>query len=298
MRHRLTLLLPILLWGFLPGAAPAVVISTGDGSGNTSAPADDPGFANVGVSSNALSGVYLGYGWVLTAAHVGDVTSFSFGGVLYPTVPGSRQQISKDGSPADLAMIELEAPWPPLPDVVLPSAPIAVSEPAILVGNGWNREATATCWNSSWMELNCPGGVYEGFKRQGSRTMRWGRNRVDAVDLDTGSTRTFGMVFDEAGEVDEGQVVAGDSGGASFVKRSGTWELVGSHAFMGGVPTGQPADSVIFTNSTLDVDVHHYRDEIEALLLPPIIPSLPRPALLLLIVALPAVARRVLARRG
>ncbi|MFM8684870.1 MAG: hypothetical protein ACKOEG_14045 [Chthoniobacterales bacterium] len=45
----------------LAPAAHAVVINTGDGKGNTNAPADDPGWANVGYI-NGASGIYLSAG--------------------------------------------------------------------------------------------------------------------------------------------------------------------------------------------------------------------------------------------
>ena len=70
----------------------AVIIVTGDGTGNTTAPSDDPGFDNVG-SVNGLSGVYLGNGWVLTAGHVGS-GPMVFGGVTYSPGPGSFQKLS------------------------------------------------------------------------------------------------------------------------------------------------------------------------------------------------------------
>ena len=48
-----------------------MIIASGDGTGNTTAPADDPGFAHVG-NRGGLTGVYLGRRWVLTANHVGE----------------------------------------------------------------------------------------------------------------------------------------------------------------------------------------------------------------------------------
>lgn len=299
MRTAPSLLLVALL---LPGLAAAVVISTGDGSGNTGAPPDDPGFANVGVSTNNLSGVYLGNGWVLTARHVGAVDGFTFDGVFYETLPGTRVILEKDGTPADLAMIRLSGPDPPLPDVVLASQPIAVSDAATLVGHGWSREATLTCWNATWSEVNCPAGTFEGYKRLGPRIVRWGRNEVTDVDVDLpgpGSevTRTFETVFDEAGLADEAQIVSGDSGGGLFVKRGGVWELAGIHVAM-GVFSGQPADTALFGNTSLMVDVHHYRPEIEALLLrAPKVPLVPAWAALLAGAALLGAAHRRLSRR-
>ena len=50
----------------LATAAQGVVISSGDGTGNTTPPADDFGFQNVGFTDTGLSGIYLGDGWVLT----------------------------------------------------------------------------------------------------------------------------------------------------------------------------------------------------------------------------------------
>ncbi|HXV37507.1 MAG TPA: hypothetical protein VEC18_10175, partial [Myxococcota bacterium] len=67
-----------------------MLIESGDGSGNTSAPADDPGWAHVGTRNN-LSVVYLGRRWVLTANHVG-VGNVTIDGQTYSPVPGSAVQ--------------------------------------------------------------------------------------------------------------------------------------------------------------------------------------------------------------
>jgi hypothetical protein len=52
-------------------ASRAVLISSDDGTGNTTAPASDPGWSNVG-DRGGLSAVYVGNGWVLSAGHVGE----------------------------------------------------------------------------------------------------------------------------------------------------------------------------------------------------------------------------------
>src|SRR5262245_20194431 len=74
MRRRLLLLTGIFHLAVLADTQ-AVVVATGDGTQNTTAPGDDFGFANVGKVYNSFngffnSGVYLGNGWVLTAYHV------------------------------------------------------------------------------------------------------------------------------------------------------------------------------------------------------------------------------------
>ena len=66
------------------GAARAAVIAAGDGTGNTTAPADDPGWDSVG-HAGGLAGVYLGDRWVLTANHVGE-RAITFGGITYQPV--------------------------------------------------------------------------------------------------------------------------------------------------------------------------------------------------------------------
>ena len=94
----------------LASPARAVVISSGDGLGNTTAAIDDFGFANVGVCGGG-SAVYLGYGWVITAAHMqmGDVSfndqSYGYNpdSISYLTNPS---ELGLSGSP-DLKLFQL-----------------------------------------------------------------------------------------------------------------------------------------------------------------------------------------------
>ncbi|MGY8803297.1 MAG: hypothetical protein ACKVK6_03580, partial [bacterium] len=93
-------------------SASAVVIDSGDGTGNTTAPADDPGWSNIG-SRNGLGVVYLRNGWVITANHVG-AGDILLGGSLYTLVPGSAVQLENgDGTMADLVVFGIT----PLPAV-------------------------------------------------------------------------------------------------------------------------------------------------------------------------------------
>lgn len=298
MRRTLPLLaaLPLLLVA-LSGSA--VVETTGDGSGNTTSPADDPGFANVGTSSNGLTGVYLGNRWVLSAAHVGE-RDFVFDGVTYPAVTGSRVVISKDGNTADLEMVRV---WghPPLPALTLSTASPALGDAVVMIGNGWNREPGLTCWNGAWGEVSCPGGAYSGYKRSTGRALRWGKNLVTDVDLDvpTGShlTRSFATDFDEAGIADEAQVVTGDSGGGVFLKRGGQWQLVGIQFAMSVLDVNQPANTAVFGDASILVDLSYYRNEILAVLdTPPQVPLAPWPLLVLGYGVLLACGRRALGR--
>ncbi len=83
------LLAALIFWSPL-GDAQAVIIETGDGTGNITAPPDDPGWANMATRYD-LTAVYLGRRWILTANHVG-VGNVVLEGQTYLPVPGSAIQ--------------------------------------------------------------------------------------------------------------------------------------------------------------------------------------------------------------
>jgi len=248
-------------------AVNAVVIDSGDGSGNTTAPADDPGFSHLGTRAG-LTVIYVGNGWILTAGHVpfGDVT---IGGVTYTAVANSRVAIGG----ADLAA------WQIAPDPGLPPLPIRENEPALgdemlLIGNGLSREPNA---------FVC--GSLAGYDIVGPRVLRWGTNEVAAVAVDLSligfTTRSFYSEFDPAPPGPDGrclaavdcpetQVVAGDSGGAVFIDDGQRWELAGvlfAAAFNGCSAPGH-ASSVIYGDRSYASDLSVYRDEILAIVRP------------------------------
>src|SRR5574338_490885 len=125
--------------------APAVIIDSGDGTGNTSQPADDPGWQNVG-KVNGLNAVYLGYGWVITAGHVG-FGNFELDGTVYPAVSNTWVQIPHSGSVlADLAVFRVNPPPYQLPALALPTSAPALGTTVALIGFGQSRGA-ATIWH-------------------------------------------------------------------------------------------------------------------------------------------------------
>lgn len=237
--------------------AAAVVIASGDGSGNTSAPPDDPGFGHVGVRlPGNLSAVYLRNGWVITAAHVGAGT-LRLGGVDYAALPGSSHPLGSAGATsADLLLFRLVSE-PPLAALAVRAAVPGPSAPLVLVGNGHDRGA-ATSFEG-----------HDGWGWLPTHALRWGTNRVAQRGLDVAigdvTTRAFSTVFDLAnGAAHEAQAVVGDSGGAVFLKGDTSWELAGI-LFAIGVYDGQPSNTTLDGNMTFAADLSYYRAQIEAI---------------------------------
>jgi len=246
---------------FVLGAAPsrAVLIATGDGTGNVTAPADDPGFANVGTRTTGLTVLYVGYGWVLTANHVGagDVI---LAGQTYVAMPYSEVRLrNQDGTNADLLLFKLLL-WPQIPNLVIASQTPGVGTVATLIGNGADRGA-ATVWNS-----------IAGYSWGTRNTIRWGTAPVEEqavnVSLAGSVTRAFTTLFKRRATPSPAQAAVGDSGGAVFVKVNGVWNLAG---VMVAVDTymGQPASTSLYGNHTFAADLTTYREQIVSTIMPP-----------------------------
>ncbi len=266
------------------------------GSGNTAAPGDDPGWANVGLlsgSSMVASGVYVGGGWVMTAAHVwnGGVTSANFGGSSYGFEAGTWHQLHKPGEPgtgADVGLVRLDGMPSGLADLTVSElSPPDLAE-VVGIGYGSDYDPTETWWNSDWeKEVGTP--AYRGFELSGGRTKRWGKNHIDAVaeedkDVTIGgyTTHALHMTFDQSGGAgdDEMQVVPGDSGGGLFYKNGSDWELTGIIVAMGtyGGNPGQPSDTAVYGNKSYAADLSEYHDQIMVII--------PEPSTLVLLLSL------------
>ena len=249
------LLLAALMFGSPLGDAQAVIIETGDGTGNITAPPDDPGWANLATKSN-LTAVYLGRRWMLTANHVGagDVV---LEGQTYSPVPGSSIQFENpDTSKADLMAFKIFGD-PLLPPLKLPSSPPVVGDPLIAIGNGLNRGSA-----TSSMELG-------GYNWGTGDAVRWGTNIVSEIDIMVGTTYSFAATFtdplDPSATADESAGANGDSGGGAFIKVGGTWYLAGT-IFAISQYTDQPSTTSIYGNKLFAVDLSYYRDDILAVI--------------------------------
>jgi hypothetical protein len=248
------LLTALVCW--LPiGDASAVIIETGDGTGNVTAPPDDPGWANLG-TRGGTTGVYLGHRWVVTANHVG-AGDIILEGQVYSPVPGSAIRLENpDTSLADLMVFKIFGD-PGLPRLEIPAFPPAIGDPVTAIGNGRDR-GTPT----SYMGLG-------GYNWEIARSMRWGTNIVSEIDLLVTSTYSFSTTFtdpvDPSATSDESAGANGDSGGAAFIKVGGNWYLAGI-LFAISQYVDQPANTSIYDNKLYAADLSFYRDDILAVI--------------------------------
>ncbi len=238
----------------LAAPASAVIIASGDGTGNTTPPPDDPGFAHL-AQLDWLNGVYIGNGWVLTANHVG-IRDAVLGGQVYEAVAGSRIRLSNPtgGNAPDLILFRI-ARDPGLPELPIRSSPPPIGAEVLLVGQGRNRGAsTRSCLPPR-----------DGWLWAPSSQLRWGNNVVEqnGYDAQAGSTetRSFYTQFSKQQQTaHEAHAARGDSGGAAFVKNGAIWELAGTIFAI-----TQCGDAALYGDFTFVADLSYYLDQIESI---------------------------------
>lgn len=253
----------------------------------TSAPADDPGWANVG-----NNGVYLGnFGgefWVLTARHVG-AGSITFGSSTYGAVANSSVIVkNSDNSNTDLLLFRISSD-PGLPTLDLASSHPNAGSVVTTIGDGSSGGATQLFWsvntngnttgstsgaNWSWTLLpDATGSNASGYAYSGSGK-RYGFNTLDSLstyNVGTGLTTAYVADFDAI--VGESQGAPGDSGGAVFFKNGSNWELVGIMGAVAGY-NSQPGSTAVFGNVTYYASVPVYYSFIaDAIGLPVAVPE-------------------------
>lgn len=262
--------------------ASAVVIQTPTGSGNTTAPADDPGWASMGVRGVG-TGVYLGDGWVLTASHVGE-GDIVLSGTTYAAAPGTMVQLTNAGEAGkttltDLILYRLSTTPAGIAGVPIAAAAPAATTPTTMIGAGrdrgafteWTVNQSTTPW--TWTVVSS-GGDFAGYQTLGTRAMRWGTNSIDAAGVWIAESdlsppldvRCLATAFDALPGSTEAQAVYGDSGGGVFVKNGSQWELAGLILDVRGW-SGQPdpGGTPVFGDITFAAELSFYRPQIMAI---------------------------------
>jgi len=257
----------------------AVVIGSGNGSGNTNSPSGpngDLGWNYVGMV-NGGSGVYLGaYGganWVLTAGHVyndGGSRNFSINGAVYQSVSGSGTNIAGLDLYAYQITVGQGTGLSLLSNLTLAGTSPAAGETLTMIGNGKNRAASETYWRVNtgstpytWGEVRPPFfSNASGYKQLSSSSKRWGSNLADGV-VTVNSTSMIQTTFDDqSGIANEAQAAVGDSGGGVFVPmNNGSYQLAGIMDLVTAY-SGQPDNTAVFGNVTYSIDVASYRSAI------------------------------------
>ncbi len=230
---------------FAASGSVGLVIEHEEDALNSGAPADDPGWANVGVC-NGWTAVYLGSGWVLTAAHVG-ASNIDLEGTIYAADINSRERVyNPDGTAADLMLFRIDSE-PDLPSLKISAESPPIGSPIVMVGSGLGRGEKTT------------GLGRVGFFWQAPSLKRWGTSMVHEYlhDQSIGNTDAFATRFSIAKTAHEAHAAHGDSGGAAFAYLEGRWHLVGiilavdSHS-------GQPDRSAAYGNRTFIADLARY----------------------------------------
>ncbi len=256
----------------------AVVIAGPNPDATTSAPADDPGWSNVG--TGPYSNVYLGNGWVLEAYHChslgGGNDYATINGVYYTGVAGSGIRLTDPNTHADTDLYLYRINGNPgLASLAISStinSNYSSSTVMTGIGYGLDRLTGSTTWNSAWIEGGTPT-MYSGYKLLTTHnTKRWGQNKYFQkiiVNAGYGDAHAIQLNFDQPGLPSsvgnyEFEAAMGDSGGGLFVKdANNVWNLAGILEAIGTLPN-QPALTAVYGDTTYAIDLSFYRDQIVA----------------------------------
>lgn len=256
---------------FLVGGVEAVIVAGGDGTQNTTSPAGGQGWDYVGRINHATkySGVtYISNNWFITANHIkvlDNPTGVILGGSTYSIDPNSwtRLKNSANGD-ADLTMFRVVGGTVGLPGLTVRSSATSNGSGLTMIGNGMDRAATQTTWNSSWVEGGKPT-AYTGYKWFSTANKRWGTNTKDLdaglVSSSYGATDMYYTDFDNT--TAQGQGAMYDSGGGVFYNNGGDWELAG--IMLATAQYGnQPSSTAVYGNLTYMADMQYYAAQISS----------------------------------
>ncbi len=216
--------LAAMLVGLSAYQASAVVITGGDGSGNTTADSIQslhPDFVwlpHVGQVTSG-SGVYLGNDWAITAVHITGTDSLGdprppgnliLNGTPHPrdtSVDPVRLVNPSNGTPADLVLYKLlpSAALDAMPPVTLPTSTPDIGTEVVMIGVGRDREPDLMAWTTQpiagsderqWLPVPTtnPTREFTGYQwvdDATARTLRWGTNTISDNHLNNPGEMIF-----------------------------------------------------------------------------------------------------------
>jgi hypothetical protein len=209
-------------------SADAIILFGLDNSGNTTNPGSGAPWGSVGRLSNASgttvggSGVYLGNGYVLTAAHVGPFASITFDGSTFYTHDGATPVPVAPN--VDMKILRLTE-TPTVAAVNVYTGTSELNQSATIVGWGVGRDPMVT--------INTNDVVWGG---NSTSEKRWGLNVPKAtanISFGGGSYQALVTVLGGNSNPNQGlgaseaAVTLLDSGGGMFQQFGGVWFLTG-----------------------------------------------------------------------
>lgn len=266
------------------GAAPAfgLVVTGSSTTGNTvtsiSGYSTASAYASVG-TVNDCSCVYLGNGWVITAAHVGSGATTTFTTTSGTTVSYSLVENStvsytnSDGSTADFVLYQISGDTSSLSAASISPTSVSYNATLYSVGYGLTRSSSPTyyTYNSStgvWTSSSTyTPGSYTGYTYSDAAKAA-GTNNVsnylgDSSDGVITSVTANGHTSDvftysfTANNSNEAIVASGDSGGGVFAVVDGKLTLVGLNILLYTNDT-QPSGTAISGNYSGAVSLASY----------------------------------------
>lgn len=183
------------------------------------------GWDYVGLVAGFASGVYMGNGWVLTAAHVG-AGSFKLGGTTYTAIAGTTHSIQTtvgNTGTADLLLFQIANPPNLAALTISTSTPTVNVSKVVMVGNG------------------------------GLQQESWGYDTVTSKNIGVNVNTFYSIDFEAAYGTPTSNVshlVTGDSGGGDFIYTSNHWTLAGIN------------EAIDSSNNSYMVDLSYYSSQI------------------------------------
>jgi hypothetical protein len=218
---RLPVFITVLALGLLGSALPAHAIlfyATGDTNYNTTPPTGvltNSGWQFQGRWGNFL-GTPIGPRHFITAKHLGGFKvgdPFWFAGIRFDTTAAFPDPQS------DLQIWRVCGPLPRF--APLHSDTNEVGQALVVFGRGTQRGGPVTTSGASGTKTN---GWQWGAR---DYVTRWGSNAVSAIFQDPTMGEMLQAEFNANAGPDECHLSTGDSGGAVFIQKGGTWELAG-----------------------------------------------------------------------